>query len=91
MQKIRKFDLQINCPVYSEYKEDIEKLTQSINGNKTVSKKVGKAQELLDIMDHLSSCAKFDKEKEACKNCRFILNLIGEIARMIVVTNEIAY
>ncbi len=89
MKRIRTFDPQIDCPIFSEYKERIKKLTQSINGNKIISKKVDNAQELLDLIDILSACPKFEEENEDCKNCRFILHLKQESAQMIIDLNII--
>lgn len=91
MKKIRKFDYQISCPIFSEYEEKIEKLTQAINSHKISSKKVDKAQELLDIMNILSSCPKYNEENEDCENCHFILNLRRETAKMIINVNGIAH
>lgn len=45
------------------------------------SKKVGKAQELIDILKNLSSCPRYDEESEDCKNCTFFLKLRSESAR----------
>lgn len=90
MDKIKKFNYQINCPIFSEYEEKIEKLTQAINSHKISSKKVDKAQELLDIMNILSSCPKYDEKNEDCENCRFIVNLRKETAKMIINANGIA-
>ena len=91
MKKIKKFALQIDCPIFSEYEEKIKKLTQFINGRKIISKKVDKAQELLEIINILSSCPKFNDGAEDCENCRFILNLRKETARIIIDANEITH
>ena len=90
MKRIRTYDLQVDCPIFSEYKERIKQLTQSINGHKIISKKVDNAQELLDLIDTLSACPKFEEEKEDCENCRFLLHLRKESARVIIYLNSVA-
>ncbi len=82
---------EIDCPIFSEHEENINKLTQFINSHKTISEKVDKAQELVDIINLLSCCPKFDKEERHCENCRFISNLSKEIARIIIDASETAH
>ena len=84
MHKIGKSAFQINCPFFSEYAEKIDKLTRSIHGSRILSDKVESAQALLEIVNTLSSCSKYDGRTEDCFNCNFALNLRGEIARIIV-------
>ncbi len=80
----------IDCPIFSEHEENIKNLTQFINSHKIISEKVDEAQELVDIINLLSSCPKFDEEDRHCENCRFILNLSKEIARIIIEANATA-
>lgn len=82
---------EIDCPIFSEHEENIKKLTQFINSRKIISEKVDKAQELVDIINPLSCCPKFDEEDRHCENCRFISNLSKEIARIIIDANETAH
>ena len=81
---------EIDCPIFSEHEENINKLTQIINSHKIISEKVDEAQELVDIINLLSCCPKFDEEERNCESCRFILNLSKEIARIIIEANETA-
>ena len=89
MKKIKMFTSHIDCPIFSEYEANIKKLSASLNGHKVISKKVGKAQELLQIINILSSCPKYDEENEDCENCRFILGLSKENTRTIIEASEI--
>lgn len=82
------FSLQVDCPFFLEYEKRIKRLTQSINSRKLVSKKVDKAQELLDITNILSNCPRYNEEKENCESCHFILHLKKEIARTIIKATE---
>lgn len=91
MEKIRKHIYQINCPVFSEYENRIDGLTQSINSHGLISDKVKKAQELIDIISTLSMCPKYDEKNEECKSCHFILNLRREIAELIIEADESVY
>lgn len=90
MKRIRRFSFQIGCPTFLDYEEKIKKLSQSINSHKIISNKIDKAQELLDIVNVLSTCPKFDEEKDCCQRCRFILHLRQESAKMIIDVNGIA-
>ncbi len=80
----------MNCLTFLEYEDRIKKLTRSVNGRKIISKKVDNAFELIDIIKILSSCPDYDEINDDCINCRFILNLRQEIARMIIEATEIA-
>ena len=91
MKKNNKPTHEIDCLIFSEHEENIKRLTQFINSRKIISEKVGKAQELVDIINRLSCCPKFDKEEKGCESCRFILNLSKEIARIIIDASEIAH
>ena len=91
MKKNNKPAYEIDCPIFSEHEENIKELTQYINSRKIISEKVDKAQELVDIINLLSSCPKFDKEERDCENCRFISNLSKEIARIIINASETAH
>ena len=88
MHKIKKSAFQINCSIFSEYVEKIDKLTRSIHGSRILTEKVESAQELLEIVNTLSNCQKYDGRAEDCFNCNFALNLRGEIARIIVEAAE---
>ena len=88
MKKKNNFTSQINCPIFSEYKVKIERLSQVINSRKISSQKIEQAQELLKIKDILSSCREFNEESDDCKDCRFALNIRGESARMIIEVSE---
>ncbi len=89
MKKINNFTSHINCPIFSEYKQKIEKLSQVINSHKISSQKIAQAQELLKIIDILSYCRIFNEESDDCIDCRFALNIRGESARMIIEVSEI--
>ena len=89
MKKINNITYQIDCPFFLEYQEKIKILSKSIYEPKIISKKVNNAQELLDIINILSSCHKYDEEKEDCQRCHFILNLRKELARIIIEASEI--
>ena len=91
MKKNNKPAHEIDCPILSEHEENIKRLTQFINSRKIISEKVDKAQELVDIINLLSCCPKFDEEERHCENCRFILNLSKEIARIIIEASETAH
>jgi len=91
MKRIKKFIPHVDCPIFLEYEERIKKLSQSFNTHRISSKKVDKAQELLDIIDILSNCPRYNEESEECKNCHFILNLRREIGRIVIEAAEIAY
>ncbi len=80
----------MNCPTFLEYEDRIKKLTRSINGRKIISKKVDDALELIDIINILSSCPDYDEINDDCINCRFILNMRQEIARIIIEATEAA-
>jgi len=88
MKKINKFTPKIDCPIFSEYEEKINELTQAINGAKIISDKVNEAKDLLTITDKLSNCPKYDEEKEDCITCRFILKLSKETADLIIKASE---
>jgi hypothetical protein len=90
MERTKKFIPKIGCPIFSEYKGTIKKLNSSINGSKIISKKSDKAQELLDIVEILQSCPKYDEKREDCINCHYILNLRKEIAQLIIDSSETA-
>ena len=90
MQKIKKSISQVSCPTFLEYEERIKKLTRSVNGRKIISKKVDDAIELIDIVNILSSCPRYEEFNDDCINCRFILNLRQEIARIIIEATEAA-
>lgn len=91
MKRIRKFIPHIDCPIFLEYEERIKKLSQSFNAHSISSRRVDKAQELLDIIDILLNCPNYDEESEECKNCHFILNLRREIGRIVLEAAGIAY
>lgn len=91
MKKNSESTHEIDCPLFSEHEENIKRLIQFINSRKIISEKVDKAQELVDIINLLSCCPKFDEEERHCENCRFILNLSKEIARIILEANETAH
>ena len=91
MKKNNKPAHEIDCPIFSEHEENIKRLTQFINSRKIISEKVGKAQELVDIINLLSCCPKFDEEERHCENCRFISKLSKEIARIIINASETAH
>ena len=80
----------MNCPTFLKYQDRIKKLTRSVNGRKIISKKVDDAFELVDIINILSSCPDYDENHDDCINCRFILNLRQEIARIIIEATESA-
>jgi len=91
MKKSNKSTHEIDCPIFSEHEEKMKRLNQFINSRKIISEKVDKAQELVDIINLLSCCPKFDKEEKGCESCRFISNLSKEIARIILKANETAH
>ncbi len=91
MKKNSKPPHEIYCPIFSKHEENIKKLTQFINSHKIISEKVDKAQELVDIINLFSCCPKFDEEERHCENCRFILNLSKESARIIIDASETAH
>lgn len=91
MKRIKKFIPHVDCPIFLEYEERIKKLSQSFNTHRISSKKVDKAQELLDIIDILSNCPRYNEESEDCESCRFLLNLRREIGRIVIEAAEIAY
>lgn len=78
----------MNCPTFLKHQGRIKKLTRSVNGRKIISKKVDDAFELVDIINILSSCPDYDEINDDCINCRFILNLRQEIARIIIEATE---
>jgi len=80
----------MNCPTFLKHQGRIKKLTRSVNGRKIISKKVDDAFELVDIINILSSCPDYDENNDDCINCRFILNLRQEIARIIIEATESA-
>ncbi len=91
MKKNNKSIHEIECPIFSEHEERIKKLTQFINSHKIISEKVDEAQELVDIINLLSCCPKFNEEERGCESCRFILNLGKESARIIIDASETAH
>ena len=91
MKRIRKFIPSVDCPVFLEYEERIKKLSQSLNAHSISSRRVDKAQELLDIIDILLNCPRYDEESEDCERCHFLLNLRREIGRIVLEAAEIAY
>jgi len=88
MHKTRKVNLPINCSIFSDYKERIQKLAQSIDGCKILSRNVDNAHELYIITKILLHCPKYDERDENCQNCHFLLNLRQEVARLIIETNR---
>ena len=78
---------QIDCHIFSEHRNKIEMLSQSINGAKIISDEVDKAHELSRIVNILLDCGKHDEKKEDCKNCHFILKLRKETAESIIRIN----
>ena len=91
MKKIKKSAPQIDCPIFSEHAEKIRKLSRFINSRKIISEKLDKALELVEIINLLSCCPKFNEGEANCENCRFILNLRKENARIIIDANEIIH
>jgi len=89
MKEINKFVPQIDCAIFSEHRDKIEMLSQSISGAKIISDEVDKAHELLRIVNILLDCGKHDEKKEDCKTCHFILNLRKETAMSIIKINGI--
>ncbi len=91
MQRINKLASLIDCPIFSYYSERIDRLTRSIYDSKMISKKVDNARELLNIIKILSSCPKYDKERDVCIDCNFNMYLVREMARLIVEVAEATY
>jgi predicted ArsR family transcriptional regulator len=84
MQGIKKFASLTDCPIFSDYSERIDRLTRSIYDSKTIAKKVDNAREMLNIINILGNCPKYDEDRNDCLDCNFNLNLIREMARIIV-------
>jgi len=78
---------QIDCHIFSEHRDKMEMLSQSINGAKIISDEVDKAHELLRITNILLDCGKHDEKKEDCITCHFFLNLRKETAESIIKIN----
>lgn len=78
----------MDCPIFSKYEERIKKLNQSIQSAKIISKKVDEALELLNLVETILPCPKYDKEEEICVKCQSILNLCKETSNMIIKVNK---
>lgn len=89
MEKKREhLTFEIDCPIFSEYKDQIRKLVDSIKSPKVSSEKVDQAKALLNIVDVLMNCPKYEETDENCHNCYFFLKLKRETARIIVKVNS---
>ncbi len=80
----------MNCPVFLKYKDRINRLTRSVNGRKVLAKKVDDAFELIEIINILANCPRFEEVNDDCLACRFVLNLRHEIAKIIIEATESA-
>ena len=91
MKRITKIRFQIDCSIFAEHEERMNKLNSIILRNQVSSNKVNHAKELQDIAEFLSQCPNFNEENDDCEHCQFILNLRKESCRIIADANVVSF
>ena len=77
---------EIRCPIdlFLPQEEKIEALTKSINAAKTAAEKAPHAGALIDEVNVLLECARYDRTNENCRLCRNFSGLRLKTASLIV-------
>ena len=74
----------MDCPTFQKQESIIKDLTDRINRAEGVSEKAGIAEEMQKEVALLLCCLESDEGKAGCGNCRFIANLRGKTAALII-------
>jgi hypothetical protein len=81
----------IDCPVdlYPRQEAEIERLTRSINQERTAAQKAPYAQSLLETVDILLDCEAYDEDNSDCRLCRNFSELRQKTAALVVKAGQI--
>jgi len=76
----------IRCPIglYPRQEEEIARLTQAINRTRTAAEKAPWAQELMEAVDVLLACERYDEGSMDCRLCRNFSELRRKTAALVV-------
>ena len=74
----------MNCPKYLEIEGMIEQLTEEINRAGDLAVKASKAQKMIEIMDALLSCEKYEDGNRGCENCNRAASLRKGVSQIIL-------
>jgi len=77
-------DAGINCSIFQKQEPLIKDITANINSAKGVLEKAEFAEELQKEVKVLVSCPQYDKKSADCSKCRFIANVRGKTAALII-------
>jgi hypothetical protein len=76
----------IHCPIglFPRQEEEIARLTQKINQARTAAEKAPWAQALIEAVDVLLACERYDQESLNCRLCRNFSELRRKTAALVV-------
>lgn len=82
----------IRCPIdlFPRQEEEIARLTQEINQAQTAAEKTPWAQELMEAVDVLLACERYDEESMDCRLCRNFSGLRRKTAALVVKAGHLA-
>lgn len=79
---------QIRCPIFLGKEIKIKKITDKINKAKTFGEKAEKSRELVEEVEKLLSCEKYDKKNLDCVNCHIISKVRKDTGKSIIEPKE---
>jgi hypothetical protein len=85
-----KEDAEINCSIFQKQEPVIKDITAKINSAKGVLEKAEFAEELQQEVNTLLSCPDYNQGNTDCSNCRFIANVRGKTAALIIKVKKLS-
>ncbi len=81
----------IQCPIdlYPRQEAEIERLTRSINQERTAAQKAPYAQSLLETVDILLDCRAYAEDSSDCRLCRNFSELRHKTAALVVKAGQL--